>query len=169
MDMKVKTLNDLFVDMLKDVYSAESQLVKALPKMAKKSSAAQLKRGFELHLQETIRQKERLEQIAQILDISPKGKKCAAMEGLVEEAEDMFTDVKDPEVLDAGLIVAGQKVEHYEIASYGTLLSIAKKLGFEGTILDLLTETLEEEKATDEKLTDIAETIVNERAAHVME
>jgi ferritin-like metal-binding protein YciE len=159
---------DLFIDMLKDVYSAENQLVKALPKMAKKTKTPQLRKGFEQHLEETIRQKERLDQIAEILDINPKGKKCAAMEGLIEEAEDFISDVKDPEVLDAGLIVAGQKIEHYEIATYGTLVSIAKKLALEDKIVNLLVETLEEEKSTDEKLTDIAESVVNEMAAHVM-
>ncbi|HXA01289.1 MAG TPA: ferritin-like domain-containing protein [Cytophagaceae bacterium] len=166
--MKVKTLNDLFVDLLKNVYSAETQLVKALPKMAKKTNTPQLKKSFEAHLQETIKQKERLEQIAQILDVNPKGKKCVAMEGLIEEAEDMISDVRDPEVLDAGLIVSGQKVEHYEIASYGTLVSIGKRLGLEDKIVNLLVQTLAEEKGADEKLTDIAETIVNEKAAHVM-
>jgi ferritin-like metal-binding protein YciE len=140
-----------------------------LPKMAKKTNTPQLKKGFELHLEETVKQKERLERIAEILDVNPKGKKCAAMEGLIEEAEDMISDVKEAEVLDAGLIVAGQKVEHYEIATYGSLVSLAKKLALEETIINLLNQSLEEEKSTDEKLTDIAETIVNERAAHVME
>lgn len=167
--MKVKTLNDLFIDMIKDLYSAESQLVKALPKMSKKTTTEQLKKGFDQHLEETITQKERLEEIAEILDINPKGKKCAAMEGLIEEAEDIISDVRDPEVLDAGLIVSGQKVEHYEIASYGTLVSLAKRLGLEDKIVNLLVQTLEEEKATDEKLTDIAESVVNERAAQVVE
>jgi ferritin-like metal-binding protein YciE len=168
LNMKVKTLNDLFADMVKDLYNAETQLIKALPKMSKKTKTPELKKGFDQHLEETNRQKERLEQIAEILDFNPKGKKCAAMEGLIEEAEDLIDDVKDPEVLDAGLIISGQKVEHYEIASYGSLVSLAKRLGLEDKIVNLLVQTLEEEKGTDVKLTDIAENIVNEKAAHVM-
>lgn len=163
--MKVKTLNDLLVDMVKDLYSAENQLLKALPKMAKKASTPELKKGFEMHLEETLRQKERLEKVAELMDITPKGKKCAAMEGLIEEAEEMISEVKDPDVLDAGLIAAAQKVEHYEIASYGTVCTYAKMLG-NNAILKLLHQTLEEEKATDIKLTEIAEGLVNEKAAH---
>jgi ferritin-like metal-binding protein YciE len=165
--MKVKTFNDLFVDMIKDLYSAESQLIKALPKMAKKASAPELKKGFEQHLEETINQRERLEKVAEILEVSPKGKKCAAMEGLVEEAEEMISDFKDPQVLDAALIAAAQKVEHYEIASYGTVLTFAKMLDDGEQIVNLLKETIQEEKDTDVKLTEVAEGIVNEKAAHV--
>ena len=167
MDMKVRTLDDLFVDMIKDLYSAETQLVKALPKMAKKSTAPELKKGFETHLQETMSQKERLEQIAEMLDISPKGKKCLATKGLIEEAEESIEDVKDPEVLDAALIGSGQKVEHYEIASYGTAIAFAKMLEMDDKIISLLVKSLNEEKATDEKLTEVAEAFVNERAAEV--
>lgn len=162
--MKIKTLNDLFADMVKDLYSAESQLAKALPKMAKKATTPQLKKGFEKHLEETLKQKERLERVAEILDITPKGKKCAAMEGLIEEAEEMMSEVKDPEVLDAALIAAAQKVEHYEISSYGTVCTLAKTLG-SNEIARLLAQTLKEEKETDVKLTDIAESMVNEKAA----
>jgi ferritin-like metal-binding protein YciE len=136
--MKVRTLNDLFVDMIKDLYSAEAQIVKALPKMIKKSSAPDLKKGFEKHLQETIRQKERLEQIAEMLDVSPKGKKCIATKGLIDEAEDVISDVKDPEVLDAALIGSAQKVEHYEIAGYGTAIAFAKMLEMDEKIINLL-------------------------------
>jgi len=162
--MKIKTLNDLFVDMIKDLYSAESQLIKALPKMAKKATNPQLKQGFENHLQETINQKERLVKIAELLDISPKGKKCAAMEGLVKEAEEIISEIADPEVLDAGLIAAAQKVEHYEIASYGTVATFAKILGNQ-EIMNLLLETEKEEKAADETLTKVAKTVVNKTAA----
>jgi ferritin-like metal-binding protein YciE len=162
--MKIKTVNDLFADMIKDLYSAESQLVKALPKMAKKASTPELKKGFEKHLEQTIAQKDRLEKIADILDITPKGKKCMAMEGLIEEAEDMISEIKDPDVLDAGLIAAAQKVEHYEIASYGTAATFAKMLT-NNEILNLLLQTLEEEKSTDAKLTEVAESLVNEKAA----
>ena len=164
--MKLKTLNDLFVDSIKDLYSAENQLTKALGKMAKKASAPELKQSFEQHLAETDKQKERLEQIAEILDITPKGKKCAAMEGLITEAEELISEVKEPEVLDAALIGASQKVEHYEIAGYGTAATFAKLLDNQ-EVLDLLLETLQEEKATDAKLTELAENIVNEKAAQV--
>jgi ferritin-like metal-binding protein YciE len=167
--MKVKTFNDLFIDMVKDMYSAETQLTKALPKMAKKASTPELKKGFEQHLEETIQQKERLERIAEILEVSPKGKKCAAMEGLVEEAEEMIAEFKDPQVLDAALIAAAQKVEHYEIASYGTIVTFAKKLENGEEIIKLLQDTLSEEKETDAKLTEVAEGIVNEKAAHFSE
>jgi ferritin-like metal-binding protein YciE len=167
--MKVRTLNDLFVDMIKDLYSAESQIIKALPKMAKKAGASELKNSFEKHLQETIGQKERLQQIADMLDVSPKGKKCVATKGLIEEAEDSISDVKDPEVLDAALIGSAQKVEHYEIAGYGTAIAFAKMLDMDEKIINLLRETLEEEKSTDEKLTQVAEAFVNERAAEVVE
>ena len=162
--MKIRTLNDLFVDMIKDLYSAESQLVKALPKMAKKATNPELKKGFEQHLQETINQKERLEKIAEILDISPKGKKCAAMEGLVTEAEEIISEIADPQVLDAGLIAAAQKVEHYEIASYGTVATFAKILG-NSEIENLLRETEKEEKGADEKLGKVAQSTVNQTAA----
>ena len=162
--MKIRTLNDLFVDMIKDLYSAESQLVKALPKMAKKSTNPELKKGFEQHLQETINQKERLEKIAEMLDISPKGKKCAAMEGLIEEAEEIISEIADPQVLDAGLIAAAQKVEHYEIASYGTVATFAKILG-NSEIENLLRETEKEEKGADEKLGKVAQSTVNQTAA----
>jgi ferritin-like metal-binding protein YciE len=165
--MKVKTFNDLFIDMVKDMYSAETQLTKALPKMAKKATTPELKKGFEQHLEETIQQKERLEKIAEILEVSPKGKKCAAMEGLVEEAEELIAEFKDPQVLDAALIAAAQKVEHYEIASYGTIVTFAKKLENGEEIIKLLQDTLNEEKETDAKLTEVAEGIVNEKAAQV--
>jgi ferritin-like metal-binding protein YciE len=165
--MKVKTFNDLFVDMIKDLYSAETQLTKALPKMAKKATTPELRKGFEQHLQETIQQRERLERVAEILEVSPKGKKCAAMEGLVEEAEEMISEFKEPQVLDAALIAAAQKVEHYEIASYGTVITFAKMLENSEEIVNLLKETIQEEKDTDAKLTEVAEGIVNEKAAHV--
>ena len=161
--MKVKTFNDLLTDMVKDLYSAETQIIKALPKMIKKTKTSELKQGFEKHLEETTIQRERLERVAELLEITPKGKKCVAMEGLVEEAEEMISEVKDQDVLEAGLIAAAQKVEHYEIASYGTACTFAKMLGNK-EVLQLLRETLEEEKATDQKLTQIAESKVNEKA-----
>ena len=161
--MKIKNLNDLLTDMIKDLYSAENQLIKALPKMAKKCKTPQLKKSIESHLQETINQKARLEKVCELLDISPKGKKCAAMEGLIEEAEELMEEVKDADVLEAGLIAAAQKVEHYEIASYGTVCTYAKMLG-KNQITKILHQTLEEEKAADLKLTEAAEGMVNEKA-----
>jgi ferritin-like metal-binding protein YciE len=164
--MKLKTLNDLFVDCVKDLYSAENQLLKALPKLAKKATTPELKQSFERHLAETEVQKERLDQISELLEISPKGKKCAAMEGLITEAEELIAEVKEPDVLDAALIGAAQKVEHYEIASYGTAATYAKLLN-NPEVLKLLAATLEEEKKTDALLTELAEGIVNEKAAQV--
>ncbi|HEX8548257.1 MAG TPA: ferritin-like domain-containing protein [Cytophagaceae bacterium] len=162
--MKIKTMNDLFTDMVKDVYSAESQLIKAFPRMAKRVNSEELRMSFEQHLKETEIQKERLEQVAEILDITPRGKKCAAMEGLLTEAEEVMEEIADPELLDAALIAANQKVEHYEIASYGTLATLAKMMGNK-EILDLLVLTLEEEKATDLRLTELAVNVINEKAA----
>ncbi|MBX9851442.1 MAG: ferritin-like domain-containing protein [Cytophagaceae bacterium] len=161
--MKIKTLNDLFTDMIKDLYNAENQLIKALPKMAKKCNTPQLKKSMEMHLEETVNQKARLEKVCELLEISPKGKKCAAMEGLIKEAEELMDEVKDKDVLEAGLIAAAQKVEHYEIASYGTVCTYAKMLG-KNQVAKLLHQTLEEEKAADLKLTEVAEGMVNEKA-----
>ncbi|MFN6946923.1 MAG: ferritin-like domain-containing protein [Cytophagaceae bacterium] len=163
--MKIQNLNDLLIDFVKDLYNAESQLEKALPKMAEKVSNEELKKGFEHHLQQTKSQIERLEKIAGILDIDPTGKKCAAMEGLIHEAEEMFDEVKDADTLDAALIGAAQKVEHYEIASYGTACTYARMLKLK-EVEDLLKETLKEEKETDGKLTQIAEEMVNRKAVH---
>jgi len=159
----MKTLKDLLVDQLKDLYSAENQLVKALPKMAKVASSDDLREGFETHLEETEGQVERLEQIAERMEISLRGKKCAAMEGLVQEAKELIGEKPDENVLDAGLIAAAQKVEHYEIASYGSARAWAQQLGLED-IAELLEETLEEEKATDQKLNELAMSMVNQQA-----
>lgn len=157
------SLHELLVEELKDLYSAENQLVKALPKMAKGATSPELRQGFEDHLEETRQQVERLEQVAELLDASLKGKKCKAMEGLIEEGKDLLGEKADPAVLDAGLIAAAQKVEHYEIASYGTVCTWAKELGLT-EVADLLGQTLEEEKATDEKLTELAEQGINREA-----
>ena len=156
-------LHDLFLDELADVYSAEKQLLKALPKMAKAANADQLREAFESHLKETEGQVGRLEQVAQKMDETLKQKKCKAMEGLLEEGEEMMEENEDSPALDAALIAAAQKVEHYEIASYGTLCAWARLLGNEEG-LELLQETLEEEEAADEKLTTIAETVANPEA-----
>jgi len=156
----LKTLDDLFVHGLKDIYSAEKQLVKALPKMAKAASSEKLRAGFEEHLEQTRGHVERLETIFKALDASTRGVKCAAMEGLVEEGAEMIGEDAEPAVRDAGLIAAAQKVEHYEIASYGTLAAFAELLGHSDAV-ELLRQTLAEEKETDEKLTQLAESEIN--------
>jgi ferritin-like metal-binding protein YciE len=161
--VKLKSLQDLFVDQLKDLYSAENQLIRALPKMAKAASNPELRAGFEEHLEQTRGHAERLERICEQLDVTPKGKKCVAMEGLIEEGKELLEEDAAPAVLDAGLIAAAQKVEHYEIAGYGTARTWAQMLGHEEAVR-LLEETLDEEKATDEKLTQLAEQSVNEEA-----
>jgi ferritin-like metal-binding protein YciE len=158
--MKLDSLQHLLVDQLKDLYSAENQLVKALPKMAKAASTPELRAGFEEHLEQTRKQVERLEAISEQMGISPKGKKCAAMKGLIEEGKELIEEEPDPAVLDAGLIAAAQKVEHYEMASYGCARTWAEQLGLEEAA-GLLQETYEEEKETDEKLTQLAKQKVN--------
>jgi len=155
--MAVETLKDLYIDELKDLYSAENQLVKALPKMAKAATSPDLRAGFEEHLEQTKGHVQRLETIFQQLGESPKGKKCKGMEGLIEEGSEAIEEY-DGELLDAALIGAAQRVEHYEMAGYGTVSAFAKVLG-ESEHVTLLDETLEEEKETDEKLTDLASDI----------
>lgn len=166
--MPLNTLEDLFLHELKDVYSAEKQLLKALPKMAKAASSENLKAAFEEHLEQTQGQVERLEQIFQELGKSPRGPKCEAMEGLIEEGKSLMEEDAEPAVGDAALICAGQKVEHYEIATYGTLKTWAQLLGYENAV-ELLNETLNEEKETDEKLTELAETEINIEAEEEQE
>jgi ferritin-like metal-binding protein YciE len=156
--MPEEGLKELYVDELKDLYSAENQLVKALPKMAKVASSAELKRGFEEHLEQTRGHVQRLEKIFKALDESPKGKKCAGMEGLVKEGSEVMEEDFEGALMDAALIGAAQRVEHYEIAAYGTASEFAKLLG-ESEHVALLEETLQEEKETDEKLTDLAKEI----------
>ncbi|SRR5690606_26336424 len=157
-----KGLRDLFEDELKDIYWAEKALVKAMPKMAKNASSKELVSALEHHLKETEKQVERLEKVFESMDKKASGKKCDAMEGLIEEAEDLMKSTEVGVVRDAAIISAAQKVEHYEIASYGTLCSMAKTLG-EDKAAKLLYETLEEEKSTDEKLTKVSE-FINEEA-----
>jgi ferritin-like metal-binding protein YciE len=153
--VKMESLQELFVKELQDLLSAENQITKALPKMAKAASSRELKAGFEQHLDQTKRQITRLEQIFEELEASPDGDKCKGMEGLLKEGEALIDEDAEPEVLDAALIAAAQKVEHYEIASYGTVRTYANLLGLT-TAADLLEQTLNEEKETDSKLTDIA-------------
>ncbi len=156
--MQKGSLRQLYLDELKDLYSAETQLTKALPKMAKASSNSELRQAFEEHLRQTSEHVSRLEQIFEMLDEKPTGKKCLGMEGLVKEgAENMQEDYEDA-VMDAAIIGAAQRVEHYEIAAYGTAREFAKLLGEEEHV-SLLEETLEEEKETDQKLTQLAEEI----------
>ncbi|HCX00213.1 MULTISPECIES: YciE/YciF ferroxidase family protein [Pantoea] len=155
--MAIKTLVDLFIHDLSDVYSAEKQITRALPKMARAASDESLKAAFEAHLEETRGQIERLDQIVEKTEeLRIRRMKCHALEGLVEEAQEIIDSVEAGPVRDAGLIGAAQKVEHYEIATYGTLAAMAKRLGFDEAA-KLLAETLQEEKATDEKLNMIAE------------
>jgi ferritin-like metal-binding protein YciE len=151
-------LKELYIDELKDLYNAENQLIKALPKMAKAASSAELRQGFEKHLEQTRGHVQRLEKIFQSLDESPKGKTCKAMQGLVEEGAETMKEDLEGSVMDAALIGAAQRVEHYEIAAYGTVRAFAKELG-ETEHISLLTQTLEEEKETDEKLTELAEDV----------
>jgi ferritin-like metal-binding protein YciE len=151
-------LRDLYIDELKDLYNAENQLVKALPKMAKAASSDELRQGFEEHLEQTRGHVQRLEKIFKALDESPKGKKCAGMEGLVKEGSEVMEEDFEGSLMDAALIGAAQRVEHYEIAAYGTASEFAKLLG-ESEHATLLEETLQEEKETDEKLTELAKEI----------
>ena len=155
----------LYIDQLKDLYSAEKQLTEALPKMAKAASTPALQQAFTMHLEETKGHLQRIEQIFTELDGSPRGKRCKAMEGLIEEGAELLKekDKWDPEVLDAGLIAAAQRVEHYEIAAYGTARTFAERLG-NAQAVTLLQQTLDEEYATDEKLTQLAVGEVNEEA-----
>ncbi len=156
--MPNKGLRELYIDELKDLYTAENQLVKALPKLAKAASSEELSQGFEEHLEQTKGHVERLEKIFESLDESPKGKKCAGMEGLVKEGSEAMDEDYEGAVMDAALIGAAQRVEHYEIAGYSTASEFAELLG-ESEHVTLLNQTLEEEKETDEKLTELAKTI----------
>jgi ferritin-like metal-binding protein YciE len=162
--MKENQLRQLYVEELRDLYNAEKQLVKALPKMAKAATSSDLRSGFEEHLQQTKGHVTRLEQIFEALEESPNGKTCKGMEGLIEEGSEMIEEDPDEEQLDAGLISAAQRVEHYEIAGYGCVRTYAQLLGDEEAV-SLLEETLKEEKETDTKLTQLAENI-NVEAMH---
>lgn len=161
--MPMSTLDDLFAHELKDLYSAEKQLVRALPKMARAAANEELKAGFEEHLEQTKEQVQRLEEIFSAMEISSRGAKCVAMEGLVEEGSKLLEEDLPEEVLDAALIGAAQKVEHYEIAGYGTLVTFARQLGHTDAER-LLQQSLDEEKETDQKLTELAESGINAAA-----
>ena len=156
--MKANSLKKLYVDELMDLYSAENQLIKALPKMAEAATSTDLRASFKQHLEQTRGHVARLEQIFKKLGQSPKGKKCKGMEGLIEEGEEMIKEDPDPEELDASLIAAAQRVEHYEIAGYGCVRTYATLLK-EQSAVSLLQDTLDEEKETDSELTELAEKI----------
>ena len=161
--MKLESLKDLYLEQLKDLYSAETQLVDALPKMADASNSPELKNAFREHLIQTKQHVDRLEQVFRKLGESPKGETCEGMKGLVKEGEAMIKMKGEPEVIDAGLIAAAQRVEHYEIAGYGTVRTYAELLG-DTDAVRLLERTLQEEEEADEKLTEIAESHINQDA-----
>lgn len=160
----IKTMDDLFVHTLRDIYYAEKQIVKALPEMIEKAGDPQLKQGFQSHLRETENHVKRLEQIFEITGKKAQGVDCPAIDGIIEEANEVAGEVEKKPVLDAALIAAAQAVEHYEITRYGTLIAWAKQLG-RNEVATLLNQTLDEEKATDKKLTAMAEAQVNRKAA----
>ena len=163
MEMKLDSLQKLYISELRDLYSAENQLIKALPKMAKGASTDDLRDAFEKHLEQTETHVERLEEIFEELEENPRGKTCHAMKGLIEEGSEILDQEGDPTVIDAGIIVAAQKVEHYEMASYGSVRTFARLLGEKKTE-DLLQATLDEESEANELLNQLAETTVNPEA-----
>ena len=160
----IKTLDDLFVHQLRDIYYAEKQIVQALPDMIEKAQDPGLKQGFETHLGETKNHVKRLEQVFKMHGVEAKGVECPAIDGIIEEADEIVAEVGDKKVLDAALIAAAQAVEHYEITRYGTLIAWAKQLG-RPDCASVLQENLEEEKAADSKLTSLAERNINVKAA----
>jgi ferritin-like metal-binding protein YciE len=160
---KMKNLQDLFVDTIKDLYDAEKQITKAMPKMIKQAHSNDLKQGFQQHLEQTEKQIERLEQVFKDLEMPARGKHCAGMEGLIKEGQEIMEENIEPEVLDAALIAAAQKIEHYEISGYGTARAYAQALGH-SNIARLLDQTANEEGQTDKKLTAMAESHINVKA-----
>jgi ferritin-like metal-binding protein YciE len=162
--MSLKSMDDLFLHLVKDIYYAEKQILKALPKMAKNTENDELKQAFQTHAEETKVQVERLEQVFEMLDKAPRGEKCPAILGLIEEGQEVMEEGEEPSVVDAGLLSGAQAVEHYEIARYGTLVAWARQLGLNDAV-PLLEQTLEEEKKTDKLLSQIALRTVNQQAA----
>ena len=158
-----KTLDNLFHDTLKDIYFAEKKILATLPKMAKAAQSEELNAAFEKHRTETEGQIERLEKVFAVIEQKPQGKTCAAINGITEEGAEIIEEYKGSPALDAGLLAAAQAVEHYEISRYGTLIAWAEELGLDDAV-SLLEETLEEEEATDEALTEIAKTAINQEA-----
>lgn len=160
---KMESLENLFLLEVQDIYNAEKQITRALPKAAKKASAPELKSALEEHLHQTENHVNRLEEVFKILGETPKSHTCSAMKGILAEAEELLTSNAEPEVLDAAIIGAAQKVEHYEIASYGSVIQWAKQMGRQD-IKQLLGQTLDEEEKTDQKLSDLAKSSINARA-----
>lgn len=161
--MALESLRELYVEKLKDLYSAENQIIRALPRMIKSVSTPELQQALQDHLKMTEGHARRIEQITQSMNKSPRGKKCSGMEGLLEEGKELLQEQAESDVLDAGIIAAAQGVEHYEIAGYGTARTWAEMLG-EGKAARLLEQTLQEEKQADELLTQLAESFINARA-----
>jgi ferritin-like metal-binding protein YciE len=166
-DMKMESLTDLYLEQLRDLYSAENQLVEALPKMAEAAHSSDLKKGFNDHLRQTKEHVTRLERIFKALNEDPEGTTCKAMKGLIKEGEEMVKAKGDPDVVDAGLIACAQRVEHYEIAAYGTVRAYSKALN-RADALALIEKTLQEEKEADHKLTQLAESHINSDASRAM-
>ena len=162
--MKIENLNDLFVHTLQDIYYAERKIVKAFPKMVKNTDSPELAKAFETHLTETEGQIQRLEQVFEMCGQKPKASKCPAIDGILEEGEELMSEIKDPDTRDAAMIAAAQALEHYEITRYGTLVSWAKLLGMKDAAT-VLGQTLKEEHSTDQKLTKLAEGRLNKEAA----
>jgi len=160
----IKTMNDLYVHQLQDIYYAEKQILKSLPEMIGKATDKNLKAGLQMHLQETENHVARLEQVFKLHDLKPKAVDCPAIDGIIDEAEEVSGEVDDKQVLDAAIVASAQAVEHYEISKYGTLVAWARQLGRDDAAA-ILMKTLEEEKATDKKLTALAESQVNRKAA----
>ncbi len=160
---KLKNLEDLFHHEIKDLYSAEKQLIQALPKMAESATDPKLKQQFEQHLEQTKAQKERIEKVCELLGISPGRMKCEAMEGLIKEGQELIAEDADPEVKDAGLIASAQRIEHYEISGYGTAVHFAERLGL-AEAQQLLSETLKEEQTADTLLNKLAKGYINQKA-----
>lgn len=161
---KLNSLQDLLIEQLQDLYDAETQITKALPKMADATLSSQLKQAFQMHLDQTKRQIERLEQVFEHFGEKAQGKTCKAMQGLIKEGEELMKERADAAVMDAGLIAAAQRIEHYEMAGYGTVRTWANLLGNKQAAT-LLQQTLDEEEQTDQKLSELAERVINERAA----
>lgn len=162
--MALKTLDDLFVHFLRDIYYAEKQVLKTLPKMARKADSPELREAFEHHRDETEGQIERIEKVFEMLDLKPRGVTCDAIEGILDEGKEIMSEAQTPEALDAGMIAAAQSVEHYEITRYGTLIAWAEQLGKKDAA-KLLKENLDQESAADSKLTDLAVSALNSEAA----
>ncbi len=161
----MKTLNDLFMHQLRDVYYAEKQILKALPEMAKQADSDKLRKAFEDHLEETKGQKDRLEQVFKLMDADAKGETCPAIDGIIKEHKEIASEIDDADAMDAAMIANAQAVEHYEISRYGTLIAWAEQLGLPAEVKNLLKQTLDEEYNADSSLSQLAESKLNKQAA----